>query len=440
MATDMPLTDGPAGDTCALPPPPSPPVRSRSWFSLFSAVFLAALAAVGFCLLVSKIQDIIALFLTGFVIAYVLDPLIVRLQRRGWSRGRSVATIMLTVALLAAILAGVIVSQLVGQVQDVVTHWDKYSERADVAYQGVRQRVAEYADTNYPGNDIVPQMDAKVAEAQAWAGENVQVALKWVTERLVSSLSLVALGALLFVISFHFMMVIDAIRTVIVESMPEKQGESLQDISIKINAMLGQYVRGEAVACILVAIVATLLLGVVKIFWGTNYGLIVGVITGITYVIPYVGPAVSISLAGFFGYVTAGHDPLLACLVSAGFMVLTNQLFDVILTPKIVGGRIGLHPLAIMFSVFAGLKLMGVPGMIIATPLAASIKIALMRWLPIKGLEEGQPLPTHRPLAIDIGKAASIGFGWAKQVGQRLEHAGESLTHAIGNEGHQGKG
>ena len=436
MAADTPVTDKPTEETHVVH---GTPPRGRSWLSIFSAVFVAAIAAVGFCLLVAKIQDIIALFLTGFVVAYVLDPLIVRLQKRGWSRGRSVTTIMLTVALVAAILTGIIALQLVGQVQDVVAHWDQYSERADLAYQGVRQRVAEYADKNYPGNDIVPQMDAKVAEAQAWAVESLPVALKWVNGRLMSSLSLVALGALLFIISFHFMMVIDAIRTVVVESMPEKQGESLQVISVRINAMLGQYVRGEAIACILVAIVATLLLTIVKFVWGTNYGLIVGVLTGITYVIPYVGPAVSVGLASFFGYVTATHDPLVACLVSAGFMILTNQLFDTIITPKIVGGRIGLHPLAIMFAVFAGLKLAGVPGMIIATPVAASIKIALLRWLPIKGLEEGEPLPTHKPLAIDIGKAASIGFGWAKNVGQRIERAGDALQHAISGEEHEGK-
>ncbi len=398
-------------------------MTGRQWTSIFSAVFMAALAAVGFCLLVAKLQDIIALFAIGFVIAYVLDPLLIRLERRGWSRARAVWTVMLAFVLVVSGIGAIVVPQLVGQVEDAVQNWDYYSAHATTLYEQTQASITDYVRERYPDPAVIAQLNQKLGEVRQQALGGLSAVVKWVSGRVLGAVNVVALSLLVFVITFHFMMVIDAIRKVVVESMPEKQGESLEHISVQINAMLGQYVRGEAIACVLVAIVATMLLTIVKLIWGTNYGLIVGVVTGVTYVIPYVGPAVSVTLAGFFGYVTATHDPLVACLVSAGAMVLTNQLFDVILTPKIVGGRIGLHPLMIMFAVFAGLKLMGVPGMVIATPIAASIKIALMRWLPIKGLEEGEPLPKHKPLHIDIARSITQARSWARTMGHRLEHA-----------------
>lgn len=406
-------------------------MRGRGWFSIFSAVFLAAVAAVAFCLLVAKIQDIIALFAIAFVLAYVLDPILDRLQTRGWSRARAVWTVMLLVLVVVGGLTAVIVPQLIHQTEDVIAHWPVYTERAMNIDQGARDAVEAYVKQRYPDADIMPQIDAKVQEAKQWLVENLPTLLKWASGRVLSSLGLVGVGAIVTVLTFHFMMVIDAMRHVLVESMPRRHGESIEHINTQINAMLGQFVRGEAIVCVLVGISATVLLTIVRLIWGTNYGLIVGCITGVTYAVPYVGPAVSASLAGFFGYVTATHDPLVACLVSVGAMILVNQSFDVVITPKIVGGKVGLHPLIIMFSVFAGLKLLGVVGMVIATPLAASIKIVLLRWLPIKGLEEGEALPKHAPLAIDVAKSLTQGMHWARDLGHRIEQA---ITHESNQE------
>ena len=212
---------------------------------------------------------------------------------------------------------------------------------------------------------------------------------------------------MLLVISFHFMNVIDPLRKSLRQMLPERADREVDRIGTQINAMLGQYLRGIVLISILVSLGATVLLTVVSLFFGTKYSLILGLITSVTYLIPYIGPIISVLSAGFFGYVTAAQTPWIACGVSILAVLIVNQLFDTFFTPRIVGQRVGLHPLVMLFAVFTGVALLGIPGMIIATPVAASIKIVLARWLPIKQIDFTAPSPNRR-LDIDVGASLDL--------------------------------
>jgi predicted PurR-regulated permease PerM len=380
-------------------------MTNRMWWQTVGAIIVGLLLALMIRYVFIKTLTALTLFAIGLLIAWVMDPLLDALQRRGWHRVVAVWTVMIGFLVVIAVIGVLIVPGLVFQIQDAANHWQDYSNTAQQTYHQWRQFVAHYSATKLPNVDVMPFLDAKVDQSTQWLSAHIPAALQWLSGQLIASIGLIAMGGLLLIISFHFMNIIDPLRQGIREMLPEQTDCEMDRIGTQINAMLAQYLRGIVIVSLLVAISATVALYIVGMFFGTKYALILGVITGVTYIIPYIGPLISALSAGFFGYVTAAQSPWLACAFSVAAMYGVNQVFDVALTPRIVGQRVGLHPLVILFAVFCGVALLGIPGMIIATPLAACIKIILARWLPIKQMDFTAPCPKRR---LDIDMPASM--------------------------------
>lgn len=382
-------------------------MTGRAWWQTASAVLVGILLALTTRYIFVRIVGVLTLFAIGLLIAWVMDPLLDALQRKGWHRSVAVTAVTLGFVVCTAVVGILIVPGVVSQIQDAASHWRDYSATAQQSIQASRALVEHYAASKLPNVDVMPFLDQKVNESTEWLAAHIPAAVQWMSGRLIASIGLIAMGAILLLISFHFMMIIDPLRESIRKMLPERADCEMNRIGTQINAMLGQYLRGIVIVALCVAVSATVVLTIVHFIFGTKYALIIGVITGITYMIPYIGPLISALSAGFFGYVTADHAPWVACGVSIGCMYGVNQLFDAILTPRIVGQRIGLHPLVILFAVFIGVSLLGIPGMIIATPLAACLKIILARWLPIKEMDFTAPCPKRR-LELDLPASVAL--------------------------------
>jgi predicted PurR-regulated permease PerM len=373
----------------------------QQWWQQVSATVVALIITGLLAYVVSRTLTVLTLFGVGLLIAYVLDPILDRLQAKGWSRAAAAWTVMLAVLIVIAVAGVIIVPQLVAQAQDVATHWRDYSDQAQATYVSWRGYLEGYVHEHYPNVAVMPFVDAKVEEASAWLQDHLPAFFQWASQRLISSLGMVGMGAFLIIITLHFSLIIDPFRKNLRALLPEEAEGEVDRVSTAINRMLGQYLRGVVLASTLVGILATLVLTVLGMVFGTKYGLVLGIVTGVTYMVPYVGPAISALGAAFFGYVTCqAGTPWVSSLVAMGCMIGVNQLFDAILTPILVGRKVGLHPLVLMLAAFMGFSLLGVPGMIIATPVAASIKIILARWLPTQAPEPGAEGP--RSLDLDL--------------------------------------
>lgn len=368
-------------------------MSSRQWWQMVSAV------AVGICLALAakyvfvRSFTVLSLFAAGLLLAYILDPVLDRLEKRGLSRAAAVWLVSLLGLVLVGTAGALVVPQLVYQVQDAANNWARYSATAESLYYQWRTSIELYSTKHMPELEVMPFLDEKVTQAGEWLEGHLPNFLRWVSAQLVASLGMVGLGALLALITFHFLMIIDPFRRALREMLPPSTDAEVQRVSTQINEMLGQYLRGVAVVSILMAIVASLLLSLLGMFFGTKYALVLGLVTGLTYIIPYVGPLLSAVGAGFFGYVTASQGaPLVSGLAAVLAMMALNQVFDMLVAPRIVGRRVGLHPLVVLLAMMLGLSLLGVVGMLISTPVAASIKILLARWLPVvEQTEEGTP-------------------------------------------------
>ncbi|MFP3903380.1 MAG: AI-2E family transporter, partial [Armatimonadota bacterium] len=246
---------------------------------------------------------------------------------------------------------------------------------------------------------------------------------------LFASIGVVGVGLIVLVISFHFMMLRRAIEEMVRRLIPADQHDEVSEVSSEITVMLGAYVRSIALISVLIGIAVWAVLAGVGAIFGSKYALTIGAMAAVVHLIPYVGVVLTVGGSVFLTYVTASHDPFWAALVAGLLITLVDQAFDFIVRPHIIGRRIHLHPLIVLFAIFVGYEMLGFIGMVIAVPIAASIKIALAKWVPVIGPAPGVRAPSE-PLALDVSQTVRMAWNWAQQTFVR-EFGGESDSPQI---------
>jgi len=306
-----------------------------------------------------------------------------------------------------------------------------YAETTNSVSQWLGERFPEAADWGRP--------DARVAEFERWAGERVPHVLRWLSNQLLASAGAVGLGVLLLIISFQFMLLSDTVRQTARRFIPSEHTTDVDEVGSQIDSMVGQYLRGVIVLFFANGIGATAIMYILSLFYGNQYALVVGLLTGLTNMVPYVGPVVSAGSAGLLTYVTAASNPTSATVLAVVLMLLMSQYFSIIVQPRLMGRRINLDPLVVLFAMFAGYHLFGLLGVIIGVPIAGCVKIILARWLPVIGPPPSVRAP-DQPLLLDLGQVARDVWGHAQRAWERAQagptsadDTSETLTDAAGS-------
>jgi predicted PurR-regulated permease PerM len=162
--------------------------------------------------------------------------------------------------------------------------------------------------------------------------------------------------------------------------LPRKTRQQFLQTANDIGGAFGSYFRGMLILSSLYAAVATVLYFLCGL---REYALLLGFVAGVFYAVPFIGPTITLSLVLVVSLIT-GHT-IVETGVILGLSFAQNFVFDNVMTPRVVGESVGLHPLTTMFSLFLGGQLFGFVGMLIAVPLAASIQVSLNRVFPKLG-------------------------------------------------------
>jgi predicted PurR-regulated permease PerM len=345
---------------------PRPWVRGL-WIAAGIAVLLAFLFVV---------RDTLPPFLIAFAIAALLDPLLDRMQRWGCSR---FVAVVATFAIFLGIFLGVsmiLVPLAIKQATDLVIRVPDYYEqfstwaRASVTdHQWLLDRLRLPTTTN----DWLDQYH-----------QQIEGFLKTLVSRLVgllgTSLSKAVWLAIIPIVTFYLMRDIDRIRLRAVTLLPALHRDRITGIASDVGAVFAGYLRGLCIVCVGYAIVNGLIL---SLGFRLPYALVISMLSGILYAVPYVGAVATIAL-GTLVALTA--DPSTGYVLGvAAALLVTNQVFDQVVTPRIVGGLVGLHPVVSLFALTAGGNLFGLAGMILAVPVAASIQVVLVHLFPALG-------------------------------------------------------
>ena len=318
------------------------------------------IAAVVFLVLFWALGNVLLPFLVGGAIAYFLDPVADRLERAGLSRVAATTLISLVALVLVILLVLAVIPTLVNQLTALVNAAPDISRRL----QGfLLERFPSLADST----STIRQTLAEIATAiQARGGQLAQGILS----SALGVISVVVFIVVVPVVAFYLLLDWDRMTQRIDSMLPRDHAPTIRRLAREIDAVLAGFVRGQVSVCLaLGSFYAAALMAA-----GLQFGLIVGAIAGAITFIPYVGSiiggtlAVGLALFQFWGdWVSIG---IIAAIFAAGQFIEGN-----VLTPKLVGKSVGLHPVWLLFALSAFGSMFGFVGMLIAVPVAAMLGV-----------------------------------------------------------------
>ncbi len=325
------------------------------------------LVLAAFFLLVYLLQPILMPFLVGFIIAYLGDPLVDRLEDLGLGRTLGVSLVF---ALFLALLAGallVLVPLLVGEVNSFI-------KQIPAMILWLQQRVSpllvEYFNVD-PFAFSIEELREQLAGSWQQAGGVVSRILSEVTRSGFALLAWTANLALIPVVAFYLMRDWDLLMGRLRELVPRETEVTVVQLSTECDEVLSAFLRGQLLVMVLLGVIYAVGLYVT----GLEMALLIGMLAGLASIVPYLGFVVGIlaaSLAAVFQFQDLIHLVLVWVVFGIGQMVES-----MVLTPLLVGDRIGLHPVAVIFAILAGGQLFGFVGILLALPVAAVIMVFL---------------------------------------------------------------
>lgn len=318
------------------------------------------IAAVLFLVLFWFLGNVLLPFLVGGALAYFLDPVADRLERAGLSRVAATTVISLVALVLVVLLVLAVIPTLVSQLTALINSAPDIAKRL----QGfLLERFPELADST----STIRQTLAEIGTAIQARGAQLA---QGVLNSALGVISVVVFIVVVPVVAFYMLLDWDEMLDRIDAMLPRDHAPTIRRLAREVDAVLAGFVRGQVSVCLALGT----FYAVALMAAGLQFGLVVGAIAGAITFIPYVGSiiggtlAVGLALVQFWGdWVQIG---IIAAIFAVGQFIEGN-----ILTPKLVGKSVGLHPVWLLFALSAFGSVFGFVGMLIAVPVAAAIGV-----------------------------------------------------------------
>ncbi|MBF6022671.1 AI-2E family transporter [Lysobacter niastensis] len=327
-------------------------------------------AAVGAaaCWLLWLLAPILTPFVFALMLAWLGDPLVDRLQRSGRSRNVAVTMVYSLMALLVLIALLILVPLIERQIATLVTSLPSYRDWFMLtalpwleAKLGIE--LTEWFDLGH-----ITQL---VRDNWERAGGIATTLLGYLSRSGFAVMAVVANILLLPIITFYFLRDWDLLVERVASLIPRDHLETVSRLARESSDVLGAFLKGQ----FLVMLVLGVLYGLGLWGVGLDLGILIGFIAGLLTFVPYLGPTSGIVLGVIAALVQFGDwQHVAGVLIVFG---IGQMIESYVLTPKLVGDRIGLHPVAVIFAVLAGGQLFGFLGMLLALPVAAVANVLL---------------------------------------------------------------
>lgn len=322
-------------------------------------IWFGAIIALIACLWL--FEHILLPFIVGFAAAYFLDPLADRLEKLGLSRLAATALITLVLILVLVALALLVLPVLYNQCLALV-------EALPGLIHDFRNMLLDMTHGRLA--KVLGQRSSDVQKAMTEATGGL---LNWAVSLAGSlwsqGLALVSIASLVViapVIAFYMLLDWDRMVAQINRLLPRDHADTVRQLALEMNMVLAGFVRGQGTLCLFLG---TFYAGGLSLV-GLRFGLIIGLLAGILSFIPYLGTISGLVAAVVIAIFQFPGDYVQISLV-AGVFGVGNFIEGNFLAPKLVGDKVGLHPVWIMFALFAFGDLFGFVGLLLAMPMAA---------------------------------------------------------------------
>lgn len=323
------------------------------------------LLLVGVVLLLGLFKPVLAPFLAGLALAYFLEPLVSRLERRGMARWAGALIVLSSFIFAAAFIIILIWPLINSQIGALLNALPDYIGKIREEYLPSAQSwLARFSP------DDVDKIRGAATQSAGQVAGWLSHALQNIVSGSFAFVDALALSILAPVTAFHALRDWKALTKTVDQLIPRHHYMVVRQQMAEIDRTLSGFVRGQAIVCLILGAVYSIGLAMN----GLKYGATVGIIAGVLTIVPYVGTIFGWVTSVLLACVQFDGDPLRIGGVIAVFAI--GHFFEAyILTPRFVGGRVGLHPIWILFALISGVKLMGFVGVLIAVPTAAVLGV-----------------------------------------------------------------
>ena len=340
--------------------------RYQRWLYLFFKLLLGAAALIGVLWLLSRVSGVVIPVVFAFFIAYQMNPFV------DWAESKGIPRPATTVASLLVVVAGFVVflalfiPRFVGEFGSLVAQLPTYVQNLyDWAVPWLRENVGIEVEID------LATIKAQLQEHGASLLQPTGAIIGTVASGVLGLLS--ALLGLLLVPVFIYFLCVDYHRIIAAMGglVPPRHREIVSRVTAKIDRAMSSFVRGQITVMLFLMVFYSIGLTIL----GVKFAIFIGVIAGIANIVPYVGPAIGAGLSALMTLLEwTGFGSLVGVL---GLFVVGNLLESFVLTPKIVGDRVGLSPLLVLVSLLFWGELLGIMGVLIAIPVTAILRIVL---------------------------------------------------------------
>jgi predicted PurR-regulated permease PerM len=328
--------------------------RLLFWLGLLLIVVLA----------LGMVQSILLPFAAGVVIAFILAPAVGRVEAWGVRRSLAALSVLIVFLIAVALVFVLLVPLIQGQIVQLIARVPSLVS----ALQDQLGRWLQMLQQQLPAEEMAKLRDllgTKLGEALAWLASIFQ---SMITSS-IAILNIVSLVVVTPIVTFLLLRDWKVMVAQIDSLLPRQSLATVREQARIVSDMLVGFIHGQALVCLILAIYY----GVALTFAGLDSGLALGVLIGVLAVIPILGAALGFVLA--LGLAASQYGSWTELLTVVGIFAIGQVLEGNFLTPKLVGDRIHLHPVWVIFALFAGASLFGFVGVLLAVPTAAVVGV-----------------------------------------------------------------
>lgn len=312
------------------------------------------------------LSDTFYTIILSIILAYLFNPVINYFEKKKIKRKYGVFILYLIILAIIFILAFLVVPRSSREIKKLAKYMPQYLDNASMFIDNI------YNKFNLTIGDLPPifqGIQEIVSENIAVVEDMVINGLKSFFTGLVKTFSKIISLILTPILTFYFLTDKDFFVKKAKDTIPEKHKANSLKLFTRIDESLSKFIRGKIILSIFVGVT----IGIALLILRVDFAVFIGIITAFADIIPYIGPFLGFVPAVFFAFLIS---PIKALWVSIIF-VLVQWIGNNILAPKIIGDKIGMHPMLVLLSIIVGGGIFGVLGMILSVPVVSVIMIVI---------------------------------------------------------------
>lgn len=332
---------------------PLAPTPVRTWTERLAQTALAVAVLAALYLVLSAVAPVLAPVLVSLLLAYFLDPLIDWFEARGINRALGIVIVAGGALAGIAMLLVIIIPTVAGEVRDSVTG---LPEQLSTRYVDVKAWLMERFDVD---------VDARLREASEHLATAAQSAAGSIATAARNSIASLLNAVLIPVFTFYFLRDFDALKVRPLRFVPPRHHHRLVTRARRMDSVVGEWVRGQAQVAMILAVLYAIGLSII----GLRLGGPIGIVAGLLNVVPYLGAAIGIGLSVIMALL---HGDVTQLIGVAIVFFVVQMLEGYLITPRLVGEKVGMSPVTVMIVLLLGGSLFGFFGMLLSIPAVAA--------------------------------------------------------------------